>query len=79
MDYAVGSHSLFEVLKMVKMSATPPYLLNSLVRFSGFLVAYLSEERMVSAECVAFLQKEQLGRLRSLLVSLRRGHLSLDA
>jgi poly-beta-1,6-N-acetyl-D-glucosamine synthase len=78
MDFALGTHPLFEVAKMAKMSATPPYLLNALPRMIGFLVAYLLEERMVSAECVTFLQKEQLGRLRSFLLSVKNGHLSLD-
>jgi hypothetical protein len=78
MDFAVGSHPLFEVAKMVKMSATRPYVLNAVVRMLGFLVAFFQGKRMVSPECVAFVQGEQLGRLRSLLLSSRRRHVSLD-
>lgn len=65
-DFALGSHPLFEVVKVVKMSATPPYFLNALVRMLGFLVAQVFGKRMVPPACVAFLQKEQLARLRAL-------------
>lgn len=78
MDFALGSHPLFEAAKVAKMSATPPYVLNALVRMLGFLVAHIRGKRMVSYECVAFLQKEQLGRLRSFLLSVKRGHLTFD-
>lgn len=63
MDFAVGSHPLFEIVKLAKMSSTPPYLLNALVRMAGFLVAHIYGSRMVSPAFVAFLQREQLGRL----------------
>lgn len=67
MDFALGSHPLFEVAKVAKMSATPPYLLNALLRMLGFLVAHVSGRRMVSPACVEFLQQEQLARLRALV------------
>lgn len=63
MDFALGSHPLFEVAKVAKMSTTPPYLLNALLRMLGFFVAHVSGRRMVSRACVEFLQQEQLGRL----------------
>jgi len=68
MDFALGSHPLFEVAKVAKMSATPPYLLNALLRMLGFLVAHVSGRRMVSPACVEFLQQEQLGRLWALVL-----------
>ena len=72
MDFALGSHPLFEVAKMAKMSATPPYLLNALSRMLGFLVAHVSGKRMVSPACVEFLQQEQLGRLWAFVLSGNR-------
>jgi len=63
MDFALGSHPLFEVAKAAKEWATPPYLLNCLARMLGFLVAHVSRKRMVPPAFVEFLQKEQLGRL----------------
>jgi poly-beta-1,6-N-acetyl-D-glucosamine synthase len=68
MDFALGSHPLFEVAKVARMSATPPYLLNALLRMMGFLMAHVSGKRMVSPACVAFLQQEQLGRLRTFML-----------
>jgi glycosyltransferase involved in cell wall biosynthesis len=68
MDFALGSHPLFEVAKVAKMSATPPYLLSALLRMLGFLVAHVSGKRMVSPACVEFLQQEQLGRLWTLVL-----------
>jgi len=68
MDFALGSHPLFEVAKVAKMSATPPYLLNALLRMLGFLIAHVSGRRMVTPACVEFLQQEQLGRLWALVL-----------
>lgn len=73
MDFALGSHVLFQIVKMAKMTATPPYLLNALLRMLGFLVAHVCGKRMVSPACVAFLQQEQLGRLWSLCCRHRNG------
>ena len=78
MDFALGSHPLFETAKVAKMSATPPYIIHAMARMLGFLMAHIHGKRMVSPELVAFLQKEQLGRLRTFLVSARRGHLTFD-
>jgi poly-beta-1,6-N-acetyl-D-glucosamine synthase len=72
MDFALGSHPLFEVAKVAQMSTTPRYLLNALVRMLGFLVAHASRKRMVPSASVAFLQREQLGRLRSLVLSAHK-------
>jgi poly-beta-1,6-N-acetyl-D-glucosamine synthase len=66
MDFALGSHPLFEVAKAAKEWATPPYLLNCLARMLGFLVAHISRKRMVPPAFVEFLQREQLGRLWAL-------------
>ncbi len=68
MDFALGSHPLFEVAKVAKMSVTPPYLLNALLRMLGFLAAHVSGRRMVPPACVEFLQQEQLGRLWALVL-----------
>lgn len=71
MDFALGSHPLFEIAKVAKMSATPPYLLNALLRMLGFLVAHVYGKRMVPPAFVAFLQREQLGRLWTFVPSAR--------
>lgn len=74
-DFAFGSHPLFEIAKVARMIATPPYLVRGLARMLGFLAGHISGERMVDPSHVVFLQREQLGRLRSFLPSLRRGQL----
>jgi biofilm PGA synthesis N-glycosyltransferase PgaC len=69
MDFALGSHPLFEFAKVAKMSATPPYLLNALLRMLGFLAAHVSGKRMVPPACIAFLRREQLGRLLAFVLT----------
>jgi len=73
MDFALGNHPLFEIVKLAKACATtPPYLLSALVRMLGFLVAHVHGKRMVSPAFVAFLQSEQLDRLSAFLLSAYR-------
>lgn len=69
MDFALGSHPLFEVAKVARMSVTPPYVLNALLRMMGFLAAHVYGKRMVPPAFVSFLQREQLGRLQALVPS----------
>lgn len=78
MDFALGSHPIFELAKITKMSGIPPYVQNALVRLLGFVMAYLLRKRVASPECVAFLQKEQLRRLWSFVQRIKKGHLSLE-
>jgi hypothetical protein len=69
MDFALGSHPLFELAKLAKMTATRPYLLHATTRMLGFLAAHVFGKRMVPPPFVAFLQKEQLGRLWTFMPS----------
>lgn len=62
-DFALGTHPLFEFARLARKIACRPYLLAALARLLGFLMAYFFGERMVPPEFVAFLRKEQLGRL----------------
>jgi biofilm PGA synthesis N-glycosyltransferase PgaC len=65
MDYALGSHPLFEVGRLGRRLGTRPLVLGALARFGGFLGAYArGEKRIVSKEFVAFLRKEEMQRLR---------------
>lgn len=76
MDFALGSHPLFELVKIAKMSASPPNSLNAVARMLGFVVAQFSGERMVPPGFIDFLQREQLGRLSPFLPSIKRGHMN---
>jgi glycosyltransferase involved in cell wall biosynthesis len=64
-DFSLGSHPLFELLKVARRVSWRPYLLGALARLSGFLVAHLYGKRMVPPDFVAFLRKEQIDRFRS--------------
>ena len=64
-DYSLGSHPLFEFAKLARRVTWRPYVIGALARLLGFVVAHFSRERMVPADFVAFLRKEQLARLWS--------------
>jgi poly-beta-1,6-N-acetyl-D-glucosamine synthase len=72
MDFALGSHPLFELAKIGKQIPSRPYLLGALARMLGFGVAHVSITRMVPLDVVRFLRQEELGRLRSLLAGNQR-------
>jgi glycosyltransferase involved in cell wall biosynthesis len=64
MDFSLGSHPLFEVVKLVKRLPSKPYVLGALARLAGFAWAhYRRDRRPVSAEFVHFLRNEQKRRL----------------
>jgi len=64
MDYSIGSHPIFEIIKLVRQLPNRPFFLGALTRFASFAVAnFRRKERMVSPEFVAFLRKEQTERL----------------
>ncbi len=69
MDYSVGSYPPFEILKLIRRFAFPPYLLGSFVRLWGFLWGYWHfERRPVSREFVQFLRREQKSALRKIFL-----------
>jgi glycosyltransferase involved in cell wall biosynthesis len=64
MDYSMGCHPVFEVLRIIRRLASRPYVLGSLVRLWAFACAYFRRERrMASPEVVRYLRAEQMGRL----------------
>jgi poly-beta-1,6-N-acetyl-D-glucosamine synthase len=73
MDFALGSHPLFEVAKIGKRITSQPYVLGALARLLGFMVAHLSVERMIPPDVISFLRKEELARLWSFPSMLVRG------
>jgi poly-beta-1,6-N-acetyl-D-glucosamine synthase len=65
MDYALGSHPLFEILKCCGRITEKPYVLVALLRLFGFLGAYFRREnRQVSDEFIRYFRKEQLERIQ---------------
>jgi glycosyltransferase involved in cell wall biosynthesis len=63
MDFALGSHPLFELVKVARRIFWPPYVVGAAARLAGFLMAHVSGKRMVPPEFVAFLRREQMSRL----------------
>jgi cellulose synthase/poly-beta-1,6-N-acetylglucosamine synthase-like glycosyltransferase len=74
-DFALGSHPIFEVCKLMGRIPSRPYLLGAAARLAGYCVAHVSSERMVSREFVAFLQKEQMHKVVSVLLGPALLHL----
>lgn len=64
MDYSMGSHPLFELVKCARRIGESPRPLTPVVRLAGFLSGYWRREaRPVTNELVDFLRDEQLSRL----------------
>lgn len=64
MDFALGAHPLFELVKCTRRFWEKPIGMGIVARLGGFTWSYLSREnRAVSPEFVAFLRREQVGRL----------------
>lgn len=68
MDFYLGTHPAFEILRMIRRLRSKPYVVAPLVRFAGFAWAYFSgRKREVSSEFIRFFRKEQMRRLRLIL------------
>lgn len=64
MDYMLGTHPVFEIVKCFRRVKQKPYIVFSMLRFAGYVKQYLEgAERPVSREFVLFLRREQLERL----------------
>jgi hypothetical protein len=70
MDYSLGSHPLFEIVKCARRVSESPKVLGALVRFSAFVGCYcVGEPRPVSKEFMKFLRKEQMDRVWAMFSS----------
>lgn len=65
MDYTLGSHPLFEILKCCNRLTEKPYVLVAFLRLVGFISSYVRQEkRQVSDEFIRSFRKEQLERIK---------------
>ena len=63
-EYSIGYHPIFEFVRLVRRIPYRPFSLGALAQLCGFVTASVRRERRaVSPEFVAFLRKEQIGRL----------------
>lgn len=68
MDYSVGSHPIFEMMKCVNRINSKPFFWGAAARLFGyFLSAIYREERIVSKEIIRYLQNEQVSRIKKLM------------
>ena len=65
MDYLVGSHPLFEILKCAKRIKQKPYFVRAVIRvITYYFLTIIGRERFVSKEIMEQLRKEQKVRMR---------------
>lgn len=73
MDYALGSHPAFEIIKCIYRLKEKPYLLSSMLRLARFTLAYLRrEEKQIPSVVAEYLRKEQMARVTSGILSILR-------
>jgi len=70
MDFSLGIHPLFAIVRCLRRLRARPYLAGGLARLAGFVWAnWRREARPVSKEFVDFLRAEQKQRLRDFLIN----------
>lgn len=68
MDFSLGSHPIFEIIKCIRRIPDKPKLAGAVTRLSGFAWCYCTgQTREVSVEFMKFLRKEQMSRVRSIV------------
>lgn len=71
-DYTVGNHPLWEIFRAVYQTSKKPYFVGALMMLAGYGWSTLRRaKRPVSQELIAFVQREQLERLRRLVLRNR--------
>ncbi len=72
LDYALGGHPFFEILRTVYQMTNRPFAVGGLTLFAGYLWAMIRRvPRPVTADFVAFRRREQMQRVRALLTTCR--------
>jgi len=68
MDYSMGSHPLFEIIKCFSRVRSRPIIIGSILRLIGYMYGYLKREtRLVPEEVTKYLRLEQVSRIKKLL------------
>lgn len=69
-DKNLGMHPLYAIIKSISMLTKPPYIVGSLFWAAGFLYGFIKrKDKNIPSECKKFLQKEQINRLKSIVLS----------
>jgi hypothetical protein len=70
-DYYLGGHPVWELFRAAYSVTKRPYVLGSIVLYSGYLSAFLRRmERPVPDELMRFHRREQMVKLKAILKSL---------
>jgi hypothetical protein len=68
-DYAVGSHPVWELFRTVYQMTKPPLIIGGLTLLLGYGWSFVSgARRPVSEEMARFTRREQMQRLKSVLL-----------
>ena len=71
MDYSLGSHPIFEIIKCIGRIRERPFLVVAFMRLSGFAWCYWRrQEKKVPIQFIRYLRREQLEKLKSAIFSL---------
>lgn len=72
-DYYMGGHPLWEVFRSTYQLFKRPYIIGGTMLFAGYFTALLTgEKRVVSDALMRFHRREQMMKLRAILLSLAR-------
>jgi hypothetical protein len=70
-DYILGGHPVWQLFRCSYRMTKRPYLVGGIALFAGYLAALLSRtERPVSGELMGFHRREQMVKLKAILVSI---------
>jgi glycosyltransferase involved in cell wall biosynthesis len=69
LDYALGTHPVWEVFRTAYQMTKPPFLVGGIMLGTGYAWALIrGAERQVSGDLIAFRRREQMQRLKKLFV-----------
>ena len=69
MDYSIGFHPLYMLVKVIYRVKEKPYFLSSIFRLSGYLFAFFKRKpKVLPVEVVTYIRKEQMLRLRKVIL-----------
>jgi glycosyltransferase involved in cell wall biosynthesis len=68
MDFSVGSHPAFEIVKCARRFPERPVGIGSIARLAGFLSSYLnSDVPLIPSQTITFLREEQMNKLKKFI------------
>lgn len=72
-DYYLGNHPLWEIFRFIYRLTKKPYIIGALILYMGYLWAWIiGMKRPISPELMHFHRKEEMEKLRRILLSIIR-------